>query len=47
MVNAVSALSGSAPWMPAMASQDRPAITGRSGELRPTYAQLEVARSAG
>ena len=47
MVDAVSALSGSAPWMPALASQERPAITGRGGELRPAYPQPEMARSLG
>jgi hypothetical protein len=47
MVDAVSALSGSAPWMPAMVAQDRPAIAGRSDQLRPVYPQLEPARSAG
>jgi hypothetical protein len=47
MVDAVSALSGSAPWMPAMVSQDRPAITGRNNQLRPAYPQLEMARSTG
>ena len=45
MVDAVSALSGSAPWSPAIASQDRPALTGRSDELRPVNPQLEAARS--
>jgi hypothetical protein len=45
MVNAVSALSGSAPWMPAMVAQDRPAITGRNNQLRPAYRQLETART--
>lgn len=44
MVNAVSALSGSAPWMPAMVSQDRSAITGRNNQLRPAHPQLEMAR---
>jgi hypothetical protein len=47
MVNAVSALSGSAPWMPAIASQDQPATISRSGELRPAYLELKVAPSIG
>jgi hypothetical protein len=49
MVNAVSALSGSAPWMPAMASQDRPAITARSDQVQPLYPypRLEAARGTG
>jgi hypothetical protein len=47
MVDAVSALSGSAPWLPAMASQDRSAITGRSDRFRPRYPQLESAQGAG
>lgn len=47
MVNAVSALSATAPWMPAMISQDRPAITGRNNQLQSVYPQLAMARSAG
>jgi hypothetical protein len=45
MVNAVSALSGTAPWMPAIVAQDRPAIAGRSDQLRPAYPQLGTART--